>query len=65
MHDFRIFIDAPLNSPVRVDTFRHQNHVSSLYRSNFSSKLKLQREPQVIDGEVKTLMSFYSRCLWI
>ena len=47
MHDFRIFIDAPLNSPVRVDTFRHQYHVSSLYRSDFSFKLKLEIQPQV------------------
>ena len=26
--DFVIFINAPLNYPARVDTFKHQNHVS-------------------------------------
>ena len=32
--DFRIFIDALLNFQAQVDTFVHQNHVSSPYRSN-------------------------------
>ena len=36
LSDFRIFIDAPLNFWTRVDTFRHRNHVSSLYRPDLA-----------------------------
>ena len=37
-----IFIGVTLNSHAQVDTFRHKNHVSSPYRSDFSSILKLE-----------------------
>ena len=40
--DFRIFIDAPLNSPVWKDIFKHQNLASSFYRSDSSSNPKLK-----------------------
>ena len=36
LRNFRIFIDAPFNFPTWVDNLRHQHHVSSLYRSDFS-----------------------------
>ena len=41
VRDLSICLDAALNYPARVDTLRHQNHVSSSYRSDFSSKIKL------------------------
>ena len=42
-----LFIDAPLNFPARVDTFIDTNHVVSTYRSDFSSRLKLEnRKPE-------------------
>ena len=28
--DFRIFINIPLNLPIRVDTFRHQNNIYTI-----------------------------------
>ena len=40
---FKIFIDATLNSPARVGSPWHQNHISSYYRSNFNTfRPKLQ-----------------------
>ena len=36
LRDVRIFIDAPLNSSTRIDTSRHQHHVSILHRYDFS-----------------------------
>ena len=36
LRDLVIFIDAPLNFPAQVDTLRHPNYVSSIYRFDFS-----------------------------
>ena len=33
--DFKIFIDAPLNYPARVDAVRHKNDVSSPHIPDF------------------------------
>ena len=39
------------NFPARVDTFRHHNHVSIPYRSDFSPTLKLRLQLQVRNPE--------------
>ena len=44
--------NIPLYCPARVDIWR-QNHVSNPYRSEFSSKLKLQIQPQDRNADVE------------
>ena len=41
LHVFQDFYSSIINFPVRVDTFKHKNHVSSPYRSDSSYRLKL------------------------
>ena len=49
--DFRIFIAALLNFLSQVDTFRNQNHVSSHFRSDFGSSIKLRVQLQFRNAE--------------
>ena len=51
------FIDAALNSPAQVDTFRYWNHISSPHKSNFISKLKLDIQLQVRNTEHEMIIS--------
>ena len=50
-----------LNSLFQVNTFRCQNHVSSPYKSIFSSKLKLDIQPQVRNTEDERIMAILRR----
>ena len=51
LRDIIFFKDATLNSPGQVDTFIYLNHVSSNYKSSFSSKLMLNIQPQLSNTE--------------
>ena len=47
LRDIKIFIDAKFNFPAQVDNFIYLNHVSSPYKTNISSKLKLDDAPNI------------------
>ena len=54
--DCVISINTELNSPALLNTFKHQTYTSSLYRSDFSSKLQLGIKPHVGNAEQRTYL---------